>query len=297
MLKSLDDLKLHIKKVSKKRLVVCNAHDDYIIDAIIKARELGFVEAILIGKKEEIINLLNSRNKNINDYLIIDSNSDTESAYLSVEMIRENKADILMKGLIDTNVLLKAVVNRETGIRNNKLLSHVILLSYPNLNRVLFATDCAMVISPSLEDKQEIIENVLTVTKSLGYTKPFVGIVSAVEKVNPKMQSTVDASLLKEIYSSRNDLVLDGPFAIDNLVSIESVKHKGISSSVAGACDVLVFPNIESGNVFYKTSVFLANATAAGIIIGAKCPIVLTSRADTSESKLNAIILSVIING
>lgn len=297
MLKSLDDLKLHIGNVRKKRLVVCNAHDDYIIDAITKAKELGFVDAILIGRKVEIIDLLNKRNKNINDYVIVDSNDDVESAYLSVEMIRVNKADILMKGLIDTNVLLKAVVNKETGIREKKLLSHVTLLSYPNLNRVLFATDCAMVINPSLEDKQEIIENALTVTKSLGYSKPLVGIVSAVEKVNPKMQSTVDASILKEIYGNRIDLVLDGPFAIDNLVSFESAKHKNITSNVAGACDILVFPNIESGNVFYKTSVFLANATAAGIIIGAKCPIVLTSRADSSESKLNAIILSVIYNG
>lgn len=297
MLKSLDDLKLHIGNVRKKRLVVCNAHDDYIIDAITKAKELGFVDAILIGRKVEIIDLLNKRNKNVNDYVIVDSNDDVESAYLSVEMIRVNKADILMKGLIDTNVLLKAVVNKETGIREKKLLSHVTLLSYPNLNRVLFATDCAMVINPSLDDKQEIIENALTVTKSLGYSKPLVGIVSAVEKVNPKMQSTVDASLLKEIYKNRSDLVLDGPFAIDNLVSFESAKHKNITSNVAGACDILVFPNIESGNVFYKTSVFLANATAAGIIIGAKCPIVLTSRADSSESKLNAIILSVIYNG
>lgn len=297
MLKSLDDLKLFSRNIDRKRIVVCNAHDDYIIDAIIEAKNLGFVDPILVGIKEKIEQLLFKRKVKLNDYSIINVEDDQKSAYLSVEMIRNNQADILMKGLIDTKVLLKEVVNKETGIRNSRLLSHVTLLSYPNFNKVLFATDCAMVINPSLEEKKEIIENVLPITKSLGYNKPLVGIVSAVEKVNLKIQSTVDASDLKEHFKDRTDCLVDGPFAIDNLVSMESVKHKGINSDVAGNCDVLVFPNIESGNVFYKTSVFLAGAQAAGLIIGAKCPIVLTSRADSSKSKLNSIILSVIYNG
>ncbi len=294
MLKSLEELKSFIPHIKKQRLVIAAAHDENIVEAIDEANKLGIIEPILIGKQIEIIELLKKYNIDYYNYTIIDSESDELSAFKAVEMIRENKADILMKGLLDTKVLLKEVVNRETGIRRRKVLSHVTLLSYPNLDRILFATDCAMIISPSLEEKIEIIENVLELSKKLDYTKPLIGIVSAVEKVNPKILSTVDAASLKETFINREDCILDGPFAIDNLVSMESVHHKGIKSEVAGKADILVFPNIESGNVFYKTSTFLANATAAGIILGASCPIVLTSRADSSVSKLNSIILSVV---
>ena len=294
MLKSLEELKSFIPHIKKQRLVIAAAHDENIVEAIDEANKLGIIEPILIGKQIEIIELLKKYNIDYSNYAIIDSESDELSAFKAVEMIRENKADILMKGLLDTKVLLKEVVNRETGIRRRKVLSHVTLLSYPNLDRILFATDCAMIISPSLEEKIEIIENVLELSKKLDYTKPLIGIVSAVEKVNPKILSTVDAASLKETFINREDCILDGPFAIDNLVSMESVHHKGIKSEVAGKADILVFPNIESGNVFYKTSTFLANATAAGIILGASCPIVLTSRADSSVSKLNSIILSVV---
>lgn len=294
MLKNLKDLHNYLTQISRKRLVVAAAHDEHIIEAIDEAYKMGVITPILIGKETEIKDLLEKYKVDYSNFIIINSESDEASAFKAVEMIRNNEADILMKGLLDTKVLLKEVVNRETGIRKRKVLSHVTLLSYPNFDRVLFATDCAMIIAPTLEDKMEIIENALDLSKRLGYNRPLVGIVSAVEKVNPKMASTVDAESLQEVFKDREDCLVEGPFAIDNLVSMESVRHKGIKSEVAGKADILVFPTIEAGNVFYKTSTFLAGAEAAGIIIGASSPIVLTSRADSSKSKLNSIILSVI---
>jgi phosphate butyryltransferase len=200
-----------------------------------------------------------------------------------------------MKGLIDTKVLLKGVVNSDYGIKDAKLLSHVGIVSYPTHDKVLFATDGAMNISPDVSQKIMIIEAAVKLAKSLGYDKPKVGLVSAVEKVNPKILSTVEAKEIVDYYQDKKiDFYIDGPFAVDNLVSMESVKQKNITSIVGGDADILVFPNLDAGNIFYKTSVFLANGKSAGIVLGAKVPIVLTSRADSAEAKLNSILLAVL---
>jgi phosphate butyryltransferase len=296
-MKQVKDILKLINKVKKTRLVVAAAHDEYVIDAVNSALELGFIYPILIGNKSKILSIIREKKFDEKLYEIIDIFDDLLIAESSVKLIREKKADILMKGLIDTRVLLKSVVNSETGIKDAKMLSHVALFSYPILNRVLFATDCAMNIAPTVDQKILILENVLKLTKVLGYKKPLVGIVSAVEKVNPKMVSTVDAEAIKNEYLNNNikGCVVDGPFAIDNLVSMDSVKHKGIDSLVAGKADILLMPTIEAGNVFYKTSVFLANAQTAGIILGAKAPIILTSRADTAVSKLYSIALAAVL--
>lgn len=296
-MKQVKDILKIAKKVKKSKLVVAAAHDEYVIEAVNTALELGFIHPILVGNKNKILKIIKDKNFDEKEYEIIDTLDDLHSAEVSVQLIREKKADVLMKGLIDTRVLLKAVVNSETGIKDAKMLSHVALFSYPILNRVLFATDCAMNISPTVEQKILILENVLKLTKVLGYKKPLVGVVSAVEKVNPKMISTVDAEVIKNEYLKGNikGCVVDGPFAIDNLVSMDSAKHKGIDSLVAGKADILLMPTIEAGNVFYKTSVFLAGAQTAGIILGAKAPIILTSRADTAVSKLYSIALAVVL--
>lgn len=274
--------------------VVC-AHDEEVIKAV--ASSLSYnINAILIGKENSVRIILNDLGIDSKQFKIINASSDEDAASIGVKLVRDGNADLLMKGLLDTKVLLKAVVNKETGIRELPLLSHVMMASVPLYHKVLFASDCAMVINPSVDEKVELINNAISVTNTLGYKKPKVGIVSAVEKVNPKMQSTIDAVEL--INRSKDGEVkecyLDGPFAIDNLISKEAAVHKGIKSLVAGDVDILLFPNIEAGNVFYKTIVFLANAIVSGIIVGAKCPIILTSRADSSESKLYSIILAAV---
>lgn len=292
MLKNLNDLVRYSQNLPKARLVVAMGNDKEVIEAVEMAKNLNVITPILVGPKKEIIAMLN----NPNDYQIIDAQTSEEAAEIAVAMIKNNEADFLMKGLLDTKVLLKAVVNRETGIRDGKLLSHVALFSFPSLDHLLFASDCAMIISPTLEEKEAIIKNVVDVMITLGFKKAKVGIVSAVEKVNPKIPTTVEAKDLIEKFKENENLILDGPFAIDNLVSMESVIHKGIVSDVAGVADALIFPNLEAGNIFYKTSVFLAGAEVCGFIVGAKCPIVLTSRADSHQAKLNSILLAMVYN-
>ncbi|MDD3192130.1 MAG: bifunctional enoyl-CoA hydratase/phosphate acetyltransferase [Bacilli bacterium] len=296
MLRRIDDLLELARQIPVQRMVVVAADDEPVLEAVCHAVELGIIEATLIGKESLIKEKLSFLHQNSACYAILHADSLEEAAALAMKMVREGKADIIMKGLIDTKILLKAVVNKEQGIRQEPILSHVGLASFPDLNRVLFFSDGAMLIAPTVEERIHLINNALNLLDCFGYQQPKIGLVSAVEKVNPKMQSTVDASEIVALCQEgaiRKGIV-DGPFAIDNLVSEEASRHKGITSPVAGHCDLMVFPNIESGNVFYKTSVFLGKAKTAGIVLGAMVPIVLTSRADSSESKFNSILLSAI---
>lgn len=294
MLKNLQELRTLALQSTRKKMAVVFAHDSHVIEAVKHASDLGVVEPILIGKANEITELVKEYNLE-KPYQIIDEADPIKATKIAMDMINNNTADIVMKGLIDTKILLGGVVNKEYGIRKSKLLSHVGLVEYPNFDRILFATDGAMNITPDYEQKILIIEAAVELAKSLGYIQPKVGIVSAVEKVNPKIASTVDAEKIVNYYKDKDiDFLIDGPFAVDNLVSMDSVKHKGIKSPVAGVCDILLFHQLDGGNIFYKTSVFLAGGKSAGIIMGAKCPIVLTSRADTAEAKLNSILLAVV---
>jgi len=295
MLKSVGDLVNIVKTIHPKRIAVVFAHDEFVIDAVHEAAKLGVIKPILIGDQQMINSIIREKGCQGSPDIIhcIDPE---EATKIAMDLVNKGDVDIVMKGLIDTKILLKGVVNKDYGIRLYPLLSHVGLVSIPGHPRVLFASDGAMNIQPSVEEKRLIIENAVLLAHSLGYSMPKVGLVSSVEKVNPKIQSTVDAGEIVQ-YSQANppkDFLIDGPFAIDNLVSLESVKHKGIRSPVAGECDILIFPNLDGGNIFYKTTVFLANGISAGIIIGAKVPIVLTSRADSSQAKLYSILLAVV---
>jgi phosphate butyryltransferase len=292
----LSDLIKLAEKLPKQRLVVVSAEDVPVIEAVVEAVKSGIVSPILLGDEKKIKKILSDLDLSLSCFKIINCDNAIEAAKLAVKMIKDKEADFIMKGLIDTKILLKEVVNSENGIKEFKLLSHASLMSYPMLDRLLIITDCAMNIEPNIEDKIAIIENVIGLSKVLNYSKPLVGIVSAVEKVNPKIKSTVDAvEIIKHFNEKDNDdFIIDGPYAIDNLVSLDASLHKGINSLVAGRADILLFPELVSGNVFYKTSIFLAGATAASIVIGAKCPIVLTSRADSSKAKYYSILLGMI---
>jgi len=295
MLKSVTDLSAIVKQVTPKRMAVVFAQDEFVIEAVHEAASLNVITPILIGDSQQILTLLR-RKGCFGNPDIIDCADPDEAVKIAMDLVNDGKADIVMKGLIDTKILLKGVVNKDYGIRHFPLLSHVGLVSIPGYPRLLFATDGAMNIAPTPDEKRLIIENAVSLAHSLGYDMPKVGLVSSVEKVNPKIQSTVDAEAVIAYYKDNppHGFLIDGPFAIDNLVSMESVKHKKIDSPVAGSCDILVFPNLDGGNIFYKTAVFLANGISAGIIIGAKVPIVLTSRADSSQAKLYSILLAVV---
>jgi phosphate butyryltransferase len=294
MLKSVSELREISKNVSIKKMAVVFAQDDHVMEAVKGASDLGIVKPVLIGDAKRINELIKQFDLK-EPFEVINELDGEKASRIACDMVNNNEVDIIMKGLIDTKVLLKQVVNNDYGIKDAKLLSHVGIVSYPTLDRILYVTDGAMNITPNVDQKIMIIESAVKLANSLGNKHPKVGIVSAVEKVNPKIQSTLDAKEIVEYYKDKDiDFLVDGPFAIDNLVSMDSVKHKGITSPVGGKADILLFPNLDGGNIFYKTSVFLANGKSAGIILGAKVPIVLTSRADSAEAKLNSILLAVV---
>ncbi|MFO8064212.1 MAG: bifunctional enoyl-CoA hydratase/phosphate acetyltransferase, partial [Spirochaetia bacterium] len=220
----------------------------------------------------------------------------TEASMLAVKAVSNGDAQVLMKGLVDTSVFMKQALNSEYGLRAGGILSHVAVFSVPGYPRLLLGTDSAINIAPDLEQKRQIIENACGFAHAIGIPTPKIALLCAKEKVDPKMPCTEDAARLVEMNESGriSGCTVGGPFALDNAVSLEAAKHKGIVHPVAGRADVLVSPDIEAGNILYKSLVFLGGAKSAAIVVGARAPIVLTSRADSSETKLNSIALAVL---
>ena len=232
--------------------------------------------------------------KDVTVYRIIDEPDKVASCRTAVSLVRNGEADAVMKGIVDTAVILKAVLDKENGLRDAKVLSHVALFEVPGFDRLLLLTDAAMNIAPDLEAKKEILRNAVKVAHAIGNENPVVACLCAVEKINPKMPATLDAAALVEAAQAGElaGCTVVGPLALDNAVSVEAAKHKGIADPNAGRADVLLVPNIETGNVFYKSLVFLAHANNAGLIVGAKAPVIVTSRADSEQTKLNSIALA-----
>lgn len=297
MIKSFEEVLKIARERGPKTVSVACAQDNDVLKAIDNARENGIVNAILVGDKEKIEAIAKEENIDLNAYEIIDIKDLAEASLKAVELVSSGKAHMVMKGLVDTGIILKAVLNKEVGLRTGSVLSHVALFDVMDYPRLLLVTDAAMNIAPTLEQKKQIIENSLQVAKGLDIEEPKVGVICAKEKVNPKMPATVDAGELVKMNENGEltGCIVGGPFALDNAVSEEAAKLKGIDHPVAGKADILMCPNIESGNILYKTLGFLANAKSAGVIVGAKAPIILTSRADSEEAKLNSIALGVLM--
>ena len=293
-IKKLEDLFDIAAKQETKKIVVAAAADLHVLEALKQAMQKGIVEAILVGNQVEIIDISKSIGLDLNAVKIIDISDPISASKEAVSLIRNGKADILMKGMVATGSLLKAVLNKETGIRKEGTLSHVAFFESPYYHKLLCITDAAMNVSPDLMEKKAILENAVEAYHKLGIEKPKVAIVGAVELVNPKMEATVDAAILSQM-NKRNQIKgceVDGPLALDNIVSKEAAKHKGIESNVAGDADIILTPDINVGNVFYKSLNFLGGAVSAAVIMGAWVPIVLTSRSDTEETKLMSIALA-----
>lgn len=297
MIKNFDELIKVAKERGPKKLSVACAQDDDVMMAVENARKAGIVEAILVGDQEAIEEVAKQQNIDLKNYEIIDVKDMTEASYKAVELVSTGKANLVMKGLVDTSIVLKAVLDKEIGLRTGNGLSHVAVFDVPNFPRLLYVTDAAMNIAPDAATKKQIIENSVVVANALDLQNPNVGIICAKEKVNPKMPATVDAELLVNMNKSGElkGCTVGGPFALDNAVSEEAARIKGMKDPMAGKVDILLCPTIEAGNILYKTLSFLAGARSAGIIVGAKAPIVLTSRADDDDSKLNSIALGVLM--
>lgn len=288
-------LQLAIEKGPKK-IAVALAQDHEVLMAIKMAKDKGIITAILVGDSKKIKAICDDIGLDYEGIDIIDELNDVEACRIATELVSSAKADILMKGLIDTSIILKAVLDPEIGLRSDKIISHVAVFQVPTYHKILLMTDPAMNISPDLEQKKQIIENAVECIQCLDVYNPKVAVLAAKEKVSPKMEATVHAAELKKMNEEGliKNCIVDGPFALDNAISSESAKIKGIVSQVAGDADILIVPDIEAGNILYKALIFLANAKSAGLIVGTSAPIVLTSRADSDESKLNSIALAVL---
>lgn len=297
MIKSFEEVLKIARERGPKTVAVACAQDTDVLRAVDNAKQNGIVNAILVGDLEKIEAIAKAEKINLSEYEVVDVKDLAEASLTAVELVSSGKAHMVMKGLVDTGIILKAVLNKEVGLRTGSVLSHVAIFDVLNYPRLLLVTDAAMNIAPTLEQKKQIIENSLQVARGLDIELPKVGVICAKEKVNPKMPATVDAGELVKMNENGEltGCIVGGPFALDNAVSEEAAKLKGIDHPVAGKADVLMCPNIESGNILYKTLGFLANAKSAGIIVGAKAPIILTSRADSEDAKLNSIALGVLM--
>ncbi|WDV46795.1 phosphate acyltransferase [Clostridiaceae bacterium M8S5] len=291
MIKSFKELEtMLMEKKEKPTLAVVCAHDEHTLEAIKDAMDKELIKAVLVGKEEMIKELLEKMNFVSEDIRIIDAKTDEESAAIGVKLVREEAVQALMKGKIQTKDFLKAVVNSETGIKNSEVLSHMAVHELKNYHKLLAVTDGGMVTYPDFEQKKAIVKNATNIYNNLGYEKPKVAVLAAVEVVNPKMQETVDAHNLK--LANIPDCIVEGPISYDLTFSKESAEIKGYESPVVGDADILVVPNIATGNILGKSLIYSAEATMAGIVVGAKVPIILTSRGSTSIEKYYSIVLA-----
>ncbi|MEA1976144.1 MAG: bifunctional enoyl-CoA hydratase/phosphate acetyltransferase [Bacillota bacterium] len=291
---------LFTKAENQKRMVlaVAAANDENVLKAVCSASERGLITPILIGDEEKIKDVAKSVDVNIDSYEIINKLVLEDIAETTVKLVNEGKADFLMKGLIDTAVLLRAVLNKEYGLRTDSQLSHVMVYDVKNYHKLLYLTDGGMNITPTFEEKVKITKNAIDVVKAMGNEIVKIAGIAAKEKVNEKMIATVEARKLQQMSKNGDfgeNVIFEGPLALDLAVSLEAAEVKGFKSDIAGDTDVLLVPTIEVGNGIGKTLTYLANASSAGIIMGAKVPVVLVSRADSFDAKLNSIALGSVI--
>lgn len=293
VISSFSALKSRLQHLSPREAVVAAAHDEHTLQAVFAARRDGLIRPILVGRRNEIRSIARSLGEELSPEQIIDAQDDLECAARSVALIREGKGDILIKGMLQTGTLLKAVVHRETGIRASQVMSHVAILDVPRYHKLLFITDGGMVVAPNLEQKGHILKNAVDFCRFLGYERPKAAALCAVETVNPAMPETGDALSLKEA-GERGEFgpcIVEGPISLDLATDREAALVKGYHSPVAGDADILLVPAIAVGNVLGKALYGLAGGQMAGVVLGAAVPITINSRGATPEEKYYSILL------
>ena len=267
---------------------VAHPCDETSLKGAVEAAELGILQPILVGPKAKIEAVATQFQLDISAYEISDAPHSHAAADLAVQLAREGKAEMLMKGSLHTDELMGAVVRTGTGLRTERRISHAFIMDVPSLDRAIVVTDAAINIFPTLEDKVHIVQNAIDLVCALGFEQPKVAILSAMETVNPKVQSTIEAAALCKMADRKQITggILDGPLALDNAIDLAAAQIKKIDSPVAGRADILVVPDLEAGNMLAKSLTFMADANAAGIVLGARVPIILTSRADSVMTRL-----------
>ena len=277
---------------------VCWPLSDVALRGAIEAAEANIIKPILVGDEAGIRALARKTGIDIADYPIVDAPTEHKAAQISVDMCRTGKAQAMMKGSLHTDELMRVAMARDTGLRTSKRITHVFVMDTPAYARTLLITDAAINIEPELEDKVHIVQNAIDLAHALGIPEPKVALLSAVETVNPKIASTLDAAALCKM-ADRNQItggILDGPLAFDTAVSEKAAKIKGLVSPVTGKADILVVPDLESGNMLAKQLEYLGGAQLAGIVLGARVPVILTSRADSAETRLTSCAVAVLLH-
>jgi phosphate acetyltransferase len=276
---------------------VAHPCDEASLTGVITAAGMGIIKPILVGPEKKIRALAEEHKLDISGIEIVDAPYSHEAAHKAVELVRLGRAEVLMKGSLSTDELLAAVVKRDTGLRTGRRLSHCFIMDVPNLEKALIITDAAINIFPTLEEKVDIVQNAIELAHCLNNPEPKVAILSAMEKVNPKLDSTIEAAALCKM-ADRGQItggLLEGPLALDNAISPEAARIKNIKGPVAGVADILVVPDLEAGNMLAKSLSFLMNADSAGIVLGARVPITLTSRADSLQARLASCAVAVLV--
>lgn len=298
MAKNFDEILAQVKACSKKKVSVAVAQDENVLEAVKVAKEQGIADSILVGDADQIKAIADSIGMNLNDYEVIDVKDVTEAALTAVKLVHDGKADMYMKGLIDTKGFLKSVLDKEVGLRTGKPLSHVCVFDVKGFDHLLFLTDVAFIPYPTLEDKVNIIKNTVEICEACGVSNPKVAPLAAVEVVNPKMPATVEAAELTRMNDEGEitGCIVDGPLSMDLATCPEAAKHKGATGrKIVGDADVLLFPDIHAGNITYKAMVHTADLVNGNLITGTKAPVILTSRSDSVEVKVNSLALGAVV--
>ena len=299
MSKNFDDILAKLKTASTKKMSVAVAQDTHVLEAVKVAKERGIVDSILVGDKELIEEKAKEVGMNLDDYEIIDVKDTIEAARTAVSLVSSGKADIYMKGALESKDFLKSVLDKEVGLRTGRPLSHVCVFEIPGIDRLLFLTDVAFMPYPTLEDKKVIIEYTVDVARACGVECPKVAPLAAVEVVNPKMPVTVEAAELTRLNEEGEikNCIVDGPLSMDLAIDPEAAQHKAgaLDRKIVGDADILLFPDIHAGNLTYKTIVRLAKVKNGNILTGTKAPVILTSRSDSVEVKVNSIALAAVV--
>jgi phosphate butyryltransferase len=296
-IENFDQLLSLVKSKPKKKLAIASAEGEEIIEAVKQATDEGLINAVLIGDETKIRDLCHKFNLDLNKVKIIPAKDPKFTSKIAVGLVKQGKADMLMKGKVDTSTLLKAVLDKEEGLRTGGLLSHVAVVEVKSYPKLMLVTDGGMNINPDVNKKADILRNAVDVAKKLGIEKPKVSCLAAVELINPEMQETQDAAVLVKMAERGDikDVIIDGPVAFDIAIDAQAARMKGIISPIAGDTDVFLVPNIVSGNILVKALIYLAEAKVGGIVVGGGAPIVLLSRSDTAEMKLYSMALGAAI--
>ena len=299
MIRRFDQLVDEVRKVGGKKIAVAMADEEDALRAVVHAREQGLAEPVLVGERAAIAQTAEEAGIDLAGIAVEHAEGEATAVAKAVTLVREGKADVLMKGRCSTAAFLKGILDKEQGLRGTGILSHLAAFEVPSYPKLILMSDAAMNIYPDLQTKVAIVQNAVAAAHKLGIARPKVALIAAVEKVNPEgMPCTADAAVMAKM-AERGQIqgaIVDGPLAVDNALSAKSCEVKGISSPVGGDADILIMPTIEVGNCFYKTLTVLAGARCAGILVGAKAPVVLSSRADSDDTKFLSIALALMIS-